>query len=222
MVLEMPAETTQPLKKWGKNRTHFFHAYFNFGFAGSLTAREGLSNNILGSGEFDLGFRYKLKLNNTFSLTSDLFFGGAFYSFDVAEDQRQILYTDVFSSIDRENWDNGRIALSQGLRINFGKRGNHIGKYVEAGVFGTANTRSWYRYQGKSLDDQNIELIVRKGERIRSVDLLGQDNEFYDRGGIYNYGFYARMGINRYVLYSRYTIAGDFQLLTVGFELGLF
>jgi hypothetical protein len=222
--VEMPLESITPQKKWGKNRTHYLHTYINLGVGSNLDSREGLSNRVFSSWDFNFGVRYKLRLNNTFALNSDIFFGGQTFVFKVDKEAQQVLYPTIFKEITHERWDFGQIALAQGIRINFGKRGNHIGKFLDFGVFGQFNSRSDYTYVGTSIEDQNTNLTIREGEKIRSIDLERANNPspFYDRGGLFSYGFYTRLGINRYAIASRYLIAGDFQMLTIGFELGIF
>ena len=158
-------------------------------------------------------------------MVSDFFFGGQSFTYNVASDYQQVLYTNTFNNIENERWDIGHFALAQGMRINFGKRGNAIGKYIDFGAFGQVHSMSDYNYIGTSRDGQeDARFTIVRGQKIQSADLVkaGSTEPFYDRGGYFAYGFYSRIGYDRFVLSGRYLVAGDFQFLTIGFELSLY
>lgn len=113
----------------GPNTKNWWSSYLQFGFMVPLPNHDslGLKEN-LSSTLFEVGYRYKHKLGETFSTGID--FGYNFSKFNIKQSRESNLLSPGFEN----KRQSIRIhALSAGVyvRINFGKRGNIIGKYLD-------------------------------------------------------------------------------------------
>ena len=125
VLLEQYPENDTIVKKWGKNRAHFAHAYFDFGFTAS-GAEDGAEITYGNSINLDFGVRYKRRISNNYALGSDLSFG--MYSYRLKQDEETKILPDNIEH-DKEKIILSTLKLEVFQRINFGKRGNHIGRF---------------------------------------------------------------------------------------------
>jgi hypothetical protein len=99
-------------------------------------------------------------------------------------------------------------------RINFGRRGNSIGTYLDLGAYGSFNVkRAHYTY-----DEINDEIVKTTTSRLKYMEK-------------YAYGLLARIGTNNVALTAKYRLSKPFTeksgfaeltKLSVGLEIGVF
>ena len=187
IVLEETVNDTKP-STWGKNYRHWGHFYGNYGtiIPENNQVIAGLSNS------FGLGYRYKLKLCKHYALGADL--NMSFVNYRLKENVLAIpesffVFPDSYTHKLRYKL----LSFEFYQRINIGRRGNHIGNYLDLGGYGSVLFSSKYIVKFKS------------------------DYWFYSNGKtIYynlsdfnplNYGLSARVGINRWVIFAKYRLS---------------
>lgn len=209
----------------GPNMRTFTHAFLGLGFA---LGPDSLGSKIKygKSFTFSFGYRYKLKINNYYALGFDLQY--LLNSYHLKQDSSKLIPND--SLHDKEKLKFHNISLGFYNRFNYGKRGNHIGNFIDVGMkidlpFLVVHTTK----------DELKEANENNGKKIktRTTEL--------DYTEPINYSAYTRIGFNRYVisvsyrlsnlftsdpkLYSQYNNGlnkyPEFPVLTLGFEIGI-
>jgi hypothetical protein len=177
--------------KSGPNSKKFTHAYL---IVGGIVPDSKIIDPTF-SHEFGFGWLKKRKLNNVFSLGFDLAFSyrnyrikdTSFYALPVGADLvKERLYTR-------------NLQLKPWLRINIGKRGNSLGKYIDLGAFGEwsfARTH-YYKFENLKGTPQGV-----KGEY-----LLKKHDWFLP----FNYGAMVRIGMNKWSLFGMYRVSDMFK-----------
>ncbi len=200
-------DTIQPTK--GPNLKHYKHFYWSISFPFVTNEDVAYTQPALTTIN-DLGLRFKRKLNNTFSVGTDFSFNWASYR----------IKQDIFKSIPdstehkREKFIINSVSPAVYARINFGKRGNSIGTYLDLGAYGSFNVkRAHYTY-----DEINDEIVKTTTSRLKYMEK-------------YAYGLLARLGTNNFALTAKYRLSKPFTeesgfaelpKLAVGIEFGMF
>lgn len=197
--------------KFGPNHKNFIHSYFGVGViagepdsAGS-SIETGKSVNIL------LGFRYKLRLTNWLAIGYEVAYNS--YSYRLLQDSSKTIPDKVLH--DKEKLIFGDLGAGLYMRLNYGRRGNRIGNFVDFGGYG-----DWV------LSGRNFTK-----DKIKSNGNVVETNithlTYFNR---YNYGVIARLGFNRYVFYGTYRLSDLFKesfsyselpRITVGLQIGI-
>lgn len=199
----------------GQNLKHFKQFY-----AGSLFVIPQLdpaSEKVYGiSMTTQLGFRYKRKINNHLAWGYELEVKRLIYS--MSQDTPKVMNNSV--KFEAEEFRLGNIEGGLYLRINFGIRGNIIGRYIDLCGFGGLNfARNYYVKQKVNAQ------WVRKW--------------YLQQGFIepFQYGAGIRIGVNRYSILCNYRVSDLLKLndtkdvffpnleaprITVGFQVGLY
>ncbi len=193
----------------GPNRKKFKHLFVDFGLASdalsdSMVVKFGISYCT------SIGYRYKVKLNNTFDFGMD-----AIYQYSVYNYKKDYSFTTL--PIPKyEKYVYHSLSFEAFQRINFPKRGNTIRYFIDAGVFASfdfsVQNKLWYKL---SDDNAGIKRVIYK------------DLDYINR---FHYGCQARVGYTRYALFGRYRFSNRFtkasgldelSRLTIGFQIGL-
>ncbi len=145
--------------------------------------------------EFGFGWLKKRKLSNAFSL-----------GFDFAFSYRNYRITDTSyyalppgSTLIKERLYTRNLQLKPWFRINIGKHGNSLGKYIDLGAFGEwsfARTH-YYKFENPKGTPEGV-----KGEY-----LLKKHDWFLP----FNYGAMARIGINKWSIFGMYRVSDMFK-----------
>lgn len=219
ILLDEKPDSLYGVKKWGQNRRNFIHFYLDYGFAvgkpegGIFELKYGFSR------EWKLGLRYKRRFCKHYAMGLDL---------SVAEDRYRFAQTGTKVFPDQVLHDQEYLALPNiGLeyfnRINFGKRGNKVGKYVDFGIYGTSTFAAYRRYWDELPTSVNGAKKVKIKEY--SLDYLTD----------LQWGFKSRLGYNGFSIWASYrmsdwfnsqvhnaSLSGELPRTTVGMEIGLF
>ena len=174
---------------WGANLRHYGHFFIGIGalpeFDGSKIYNNFVSSNM------KFGYRYKLKIFNFYALGAEANVGRLSYRLK----EEQYTYNDPRHS---DEWDSQVMRfLTVGgnlyQRINFDRRGNFLGKYLDLGV--SANyiysSRNIYTY---SPSDPSASKVKVKEKGIASVQ-----NDYW--------GVFARIGSNKLALTFNYRMS---------------
>ncbi len=194
---------------YGMNRKHYTHSYLGLSFAAGEPELTGAGIRYGRSRTIEYGYRYKRRLSDIFS------FGGEVvarrYAFHISQSEDKTVPDDVVR--DREKL----VFLDAGAgvykRINFGQRGNYIGRFVDAGAYATLiyHSRHVYFFQ-----EDGMDIRVRK-QGLTYMETL-------------NYGFVARLGFNNIVIKAAYRMSDlfkesaelpEFPRYSIGLEIGL-
>ena len=192
---------------FGQNRRHYLHAYIGYGFFFSDQSGKESSYNIPASRNFELGVRYKLKLCNYNAIGFQIAYNSNIYR---VEDK------GIYTNYKKQKLQLYNFSFSIYDRINFKKRGDFMGTFLDLGAYFDLPFAKTRIYQFKDSDD---------GERMT----VSYENSAYLNKN--NYGAYAQFGINKYVIFGKYRlsdISNDHTLLqempriTVGLQMGLY
>ena len=206
-------DTIVPTK--GPNLKNFSHLYFGFGLVLGSPDSTGSDINMGSSTDFIIGYRYKRKLSNFYAIGVDISYGAT--SFNLKQDSSKLLPSKELH--DKEKINSNQLGLNLYNRFNFGKRGNHVGKFLDLGAYGH------YTFNYKHIFKDQNEI---------ANSLHSSATKVVNTGLVYtnplNYGVQARIGVNRYVLYGSYRLSDQFKAnygfpelprLIVGFQIGL-
>jgi hypothetical protein len=220
VLLEETVDSDTIEAKWGQNLRHFGHLYMGLGFAAS-GAEKGAEVMYGNSGNFDFGYRYKFKVCNYYALGADLSYTTHWYRLKQDEDTK-ILPDSV--EHDKERFDIGAFRLEIYQRFNFGKRGNHIGNYIDIGAYG-----SYFMYTRHYTMDKDPDWMIPEVKKLEETETGPEYMENME------YGVSVRAGNGRWVVFGKYRLSDLFKTtnnypekypelpaLQIGFEVGLF
>ncbi|GAB3865840.1 hypothetical protein GCM10028824_05340 [Hymenobacter segetis] len=198
---------------FGPNRRYFGHAYFGYGLLAG-PARAGAAVRYgLGSAELRGGGRLKFRFSQALAFNADL--GYTYQRYNLAQNGQKLVPSP---SLHREE----SLALHQlyselSLRLNYGRRGNAVGRYFDLLAGG-----GWVAATSHSTEDE-------PAPGIGSVETTEHGLPYLRRwwGGVG-----GRVGVDRYALTARYRLSSVFgpgyaawpelPRWTLGVEVGLF
>ena len=205
---DVKSDTVRPTK--GPNLKNYTHVFLGFGFP--LFTGEALNYTKPGASMIvDYGIRYKRRLNNTFALGFDLSVNWA--AFKIKQDDGKSIPDSTINK--KEKFQVNSLSPDIYIRINAGRRGNYIGKFLDLGAFGSWNWEKAHKTQNKNA----------AGELVKTTTLrLTYVEDF-------SYGVLARIGMNRFALAVKYRLSNLFTKssgfaevprFSAGLEIGLF
>ncbi|HYW95305.1 MAG TPA: hypothetical protein VE870_06950 [Bacteroidales bacterium] len=204
----------------GPNMRHYGYFYTGLGIIPEFDKESGSAVKFWGSGEYTIGYRYKLKLLSFYALGFDASFIHTRYNYiidDLAVTNPDNPLTFV-NDEKRHALVNNSITLEVYQRINLGKRGNTLGNYLDVGLSG-----SWNHTVKEVIVKEYADNAYYAG-KSRTV------NRKLDFPEPFSYGVKARIGHNKFVIYGNYRLSDYFRndtydipelpRLRVGVELG--
>lgn len=206
-------DTLQPTT--GPNRTFFQHFYLGYAAVVGESAGPGAAVRYGASGETFVGVRQKYRLSQTAALGFDLRYARLVYQ--LAQNDRKVFPTSVQHK--RESLALPQLQLEAFGRLNLGRRGNVVGRYLDLTGWGgwIMSTAHHYKDEPGPTGSGRVEVTERQLNYVRR----------------WSYGVGARLGSGRYVLVARHRLADTFTEAAaarypelprwlVGLELGLF
>ncbi|GAB3847363.1 hypothetical protein GCM10028822_08680 [Hymenobacter terrigena] len=197
---------------FGPNRRYFGHVYLGYGLlAGPAEAGAGVRYGLR-SAELRGGGRLKVRFNQALALNADL--GYAYQRYGLAQNGQKTVPT---SNLHRsESLGLHQLYSELSLRLNYGRRGNAVGRYVDLLAGG-----GWVAATSHSTEDD-------PAPGISSVETTERGLPYLRRwwGGVG-----GRVGVDRYALTVRYRLSSVFApdnawpelpRWTLGVEVGLF
>ena len=198
---------------FGPNRRWFGHGYVGLGLvAGPAQTGAALRYGLL-SAEARVGGRLKLRLGQSVALCADLGYG--YLRYELAQESGKLVPTPALHR--RENLALHQLAAEAGLRLNYGRRGNAVGSYLDllAGGSWAAGTR----HTTADVPAPGIQAVETTESGLPYL------RRFSSSAG-------ARLGLDRYALVARYRLSSAFASgyagwpelprWVLGFEVGLF
>jgi len=190
VLLEQNVNNDTIKKTEGPNLKNYHHFYLTYGFMVDK-AEKGADINYGNSSHFDIGYRYKLKVTNHYAVGTDLWW--SFYSYNLKQSKTKVLPDTLLNDKEKLNFNN--ISLGLYNRINFGKRGNHIGNFLDIGAFGQYTFKLVHYTKNKMPNDNIVETYTK---RLKYYNPL-------------NWGLMARIGFNRYIITASYRMSDYFK-----------
>lgn len=181
-VLSEPGDVGFDKENFGPNRT--WHMAFRFSYGqtvSDINLPEGFNYSWFRSSFIGTGFDYKIRILRRFS-----FVGFSDYTLSTIAGNNE----DTESNL---RYRVNTISLGVGPRINFGKTGNTLGKYLEAGVFAGFIINANSRLKGE-IDGELTSITQHNTSIIDQVP----------------YGFYGRLGLNGFSFFYQYRITDTF------------
>ena len=125
-VLSEEVDLNMEKPKFGENRKHFTQFYASLGAILGKSEGDIMEVNSWKSSYFDLGFRYKLGLFEYNAVGFQIYYN--YYSFRLKYESEFELPIIIH---DKDKIRTSNFGLGIYDRINFGKRGDHLGKYLD-------------------------------------------------------------------------------------------
>lgn len=198
---------------FGPNRRYFGHGYVGFGVvAGPAGAGAAVRYGAFSS-ELRLGGRLKVRLNQTFAAHADLTY--TYQRYELAQQSVKTIPNPV--QHEREAFGLHQAGAEVGLRLNYGRRGNAVGRYLDLLAGG-----SWLVASSHTTSET-------PGPGVASRETTEHGLAYFRR---MSGSAGARLGIDRYALTARYRLTPGFTAAyaswpelprwVVGVELGIF
>lgn len=177
----------------GQNLRKYNHWFVNLGFltphSNNHYVKYGLSN------ELGFGYRTKRKISEHYAIGLDFSYQYRNYSL-----KNLVKYPGVDSlNVTRERYVQRGIQVDFYQRINYGKRGNFLGKYVDLVVWGELPFWNFHTYKFSMPVSQNA---YGKNGKI-TLRNFNWDETFL-------YGVQLRIGFNKNILYANYRLSNLF------------
>ncbi|MFM9983890.1 MAG: outer membrane beta-barrel protein [Flavobacteriales bacterium] len=192
----------------GPNGKIFCHAFLGLGMIIPVNESDSAAISENGkSNQFYFGFREKFKLNNTFALNLELIY--IHQKFHIRQDEKINIFSPGIIQ-DVQKFNTNSIGLGGSLRINYGKRGNVIGRYIDlGGDFGYVfSNRIYTRNKVAASTNGGAEKIKSSLHKLDFVNPL-------------IYFVNARIGFNHFAFFARYRVNDQFKKSDNFYAIGL-
>lgn len=200
VMLDMNVEDQYKATR-GPNMRHYGQIYVGLGVVPDFDEEEGTAIKWWRSGQFMVGYRYKLKLLSFYAIGLDFSFKTTQYFFEDRDnnpfdEMNPLTYNQ---ERDKHQLVNNGFGLEFYHRINFGRRGNTLGKYLDTGIRAQWNFANVEKILLKTDDDgvpsKRIKIENRKLTFIEPL----------------SYGLTARIGFNKFLIHANYRLSDYFK-----------
>lgn len=188
VIIEENNITDSLVKKIGPNYLHYTYPFMSFG-TNAILGESGAELNP-GLDYFDFGFRYKLRIAEPLAVGFDAAYSST--TFRLKQTGQKNTPDTALYDAQRMHFHSARLGVY--FRINYGRRGNSLGKYVDFGAYGEyvfAHTL----FTKITLADGSVARI---------------DRSKLDYYQPLNYGLQARIGFNKIILFANYRLSNVF------------
>lgn len=211
ILMEEKVKDYMVLSKNGPNLKRFDYA--NIGIGLIIPMSDTTANILIPSSYYlSLGYRHKTKITNYLAIGLDVNLN--YSKFALKQDSRKILPDTIEHT--KQQLGFYKFGVGGYIRINFDKRGNNLGKYLDLGAIADA-TFSATNYTKDRIDGYTIKTYKRG---IKPYET-------------FNYNLIARLGFNKVVLSASYRMSSMYKKnqykngaelppLSVGLEVALF
>ena len=203
VIMKETIDTTKKVEAVGPNRKHFGHLITAYGF-GIQSNNTEYTIKPFGSGNYFLGYRNKQRINKTFA-----------YGFSIAYNYRNFhllpKLTDTLPGpfrFDKESIKFNNIYFDLYQRINYGRRGNSLGKFIDVGFYGEYAFSTVYSVKHNLPANNNMQ-ANKVALKYKNLNYLNP----------FNYGLTLRIGFDKYVFFGNYRISNCVKGNTVMKEL---
>lgn len=181
--------------KFGPNKTHYLHSFVGLGFAASPAEGKGADILYGSSHSLEFGYRYKIKFAEFLAMGLDLSY--IYQAYHIKQTDEKTIPNPVIH--DKEKFKLNNINSAVFFRINYDKRGNIIGKFIDLGAYGL------FTYHVNRLyGDFSVNNAVSGGDYV----VVSEKNLNYFEN--LNYGAFARFGFEKFVVFGKYRLSNMF------------
>jgi hypothetical protein len=129
LIFEKKTDSVPDHPNFGPNRRHFYHAFLSSSLTFPTSGAVTINTDQPFTGQFTLGFRYKLKITRPLAIVSECGINRNFFRIDqypgkcfpdTLHDSQSIQTNGLFGGVF--------------VRIRLGQRGDYLGKYVDLGL----------------------------------------------------------------------------------------
>jgi len=196
VIIEQDVNADTAVPTVGKNRKNFWGSFVDVGMAIGESTGDSAPSTLIGrSWSFKYGMYYKRKISNWYSILGQLAYKRAAYHYNVDElplDQEQLKSSKLVMNNVTGEFSN---------RFNFGKRGDHIGYYVEIGAsadFNFMNKEKWIYTNQSDQDGAYFETTKLTYHNLDYIEALA-------------YNAHLRVGFNKLVIFGDYRLSDRFK-----------
>ncbi len=195
--------------QYGMNRKHYSHGFLGIQFIVGPPENNSAEIYYGRSRSMEYGYRYKRRFNDTFSIGSEI--NARRHAFHIKQTGKKEVPDNIKKDSEK------LVFLDAGLgfykRMNFGQRGNYIGRFLDLGAYA-----SWVFHT------RHVFFLEEDGLNTR-VRVTGMN---YPAG--FAWGLNARIGFNNLVIKGSYQLSDHFKdnsglpelpKYSVGLEIGL-
>ncbi|MCB2410114.1 PorT family protein [Hymenobacter lucidus] len=176
---------------FGPNRAYYNHFYVGYGLVAGTSAGPGAELRYGSSGEIVVGLRNKLRVSQTLSFGLDLRYARVAYY--LAQEPGKVVPDATLHS--REYLAVPQAQAELFGQLNFGRRGNVIGRYLDLGGWG-----GWVLSTAHHYEDEQYPNAKRLSVTEHGLDYMRR----------WSYGVGARVGSSRYAVTGRYRFSDVF------------
>lgn len=179
------------MQRTGPNRAHYGHLYLGYAVVvGSSSAAAPISAGK--SGELFLGWRQKWRFNQTVAAGLGTQYSRLAYR--LAQEASKQVPTAALHS--RENLVWQQLQLEPFLRLNAGRRGNALGRYLDVGGWGSWAFSTLHTYKDSPGGAAKVVKVTERGLPYAAR---------------WAYGTSLRLGSGRYALVARHRFSGAWR-----------
>ena len=195
--------------EYGMNRKHYSHGFLGVHLIVGPPENIGADIHFGRSRSMEYGYRYKRRFSNTFSIGSEII--ARRHAFHLKQTADKQVPDQLLKDSEKLVFLDAGIGVYK--RINYGQRGNYIGRFVDFGAYASwvFHTRHVY-----FLEEEGLSTRVR-------ISGMNYPNAFA-------YGLNVRLGFNNLVIKGTYQLSDrfkdsagfpEFPVYAIGLELGL-
>jgi len=209
VLLERHVVSDSTKRARGPNLSHYMHFYGAFGFVMPNNNYSWSPIYFGKASNWELGLRYKKRITNWLAIGGNVSYD--FFNYRMEQSKFKTLPDTLM--YDKQKITVHNLSLQPFIRINFGRRGNKIGNYIDFGFFYNAVISSKEKQEGTPA---GLDKVVIKNPSYMPSDY---------------YGFFTNIGVGRWVIYAKYNYSGiirgdtrymDLPPLTIGLQIGFF
>lgn len=188
--------------KNGPNLLHFTHWYFGAGVIVQNPYEKSIDIENVSTHNLIIGYRYKLRVTNWLAFGADGIFYSESYYFKDNFFKESLTETSTNHNTEKIRLNNAGAEIY--MRLNFGKRGNVIGKFVDFAAYGL------YIFDAKHI---YIDKLQTPGfYHAKKIKVENRQLTYIES---LNYGVKLRCGYNRYAVFFIYRFS---DILSSGFK----
>lgn len=181
----------------GPNAKFFNHAFIGMSMIVPINESDSAAITENGkSNQLCFGYRNKFKINKNLAINLELLY--LHQKYQIKQDERLNIFSPGVIN-DAQKFNTNSIGLGLSFRINYGKRGNILGRYFDFG--GDIN----YVFANRLLTRNKVDPALNNGaEKVKSA----LHNLDYVNPLLYNLCF--RVGYDHLALFARYRFSDQF------------
>lgn len=183
----------------GPNTKSFRQLFFGTGLV--LPESSGIEINNLRSGYFAVGFRQKFKILSFYSIGCEIGYNALHFNLKQTDDKS--VPNDIEHDKEKLRFHSANVLFFN--RLNIGKRGNVIGRFIDFGAY--AN----YIFSTSHYTKDKISGYIVPADLSEHAEIKVEKFQRLDYTRSFSYGLFARAGINWFAVKVTYRMSDLFK-----------